>query len=150
MTLNNPRTPGPVISAHWSAMGPAAASSRIDLTRYIVVPVWFGCNNDCRICMLSGIREKLPSMSLDLFRRLLCGIRDEGRFRNLILSGAEATMCEGFLEFVEFASSLNCFTKIQIQTNGRRLSDHDYLSKVVAAVMSFSSAFMVLESSMIG
>ncbi len=129
MNVNNPQKLGSVISAE----RPTAVGGRVDLTKYIVVPVWFGCNNDCRICMLSGIRQKLPAMSLDLFRRLLLGIRDEGRFRNLILSGAEVTSFEGFLDFVEFARSLNWFTKIQIQTNGRRLSDRDYLSKLIAA-----------------
>lgn len=104
---------------------------RIDLSSYIVVPIWFGCNNDCTLCMLSGIREQLTPVGLDRFEPLLERIREDGRYENLVLSGAEVTTCETLDRYVRMAASTGAFRKIQIQTNGRRLADRDYLSRLV-------------------
>ncbi len=104
---------------------------RINLRKYIVASIWFGCNNDCSICMLAGMKEKLPPLRYDQFQHLLRRIAEEGRFRNLILSGAEVTMLDRLDEYVRFAASLRCFDRIQIQTNGRRLSDRRYLEGLI-------------------
>ena len=104
---------------------------RIDLRKYLVVSIWFGCNNDCSICMLAGLKESLPPLRCDQYRRLLRRVAAEGHFRNLILSGAEVTMLDDLDEYVRFAASLRCFDRIQIQTNGRRLSDRRYLEGLI-------------------
>ncbi len=97
----------------------------------MVVPVWYGCNNDCSLCMLSGVKERLAPMDADRFRRLLQEIAADGRFDNLVLSGAEATTCPDLDGYVRTAAETGRFGKIQIQTNGRRLADMDYLRRLV-------------------
>ncbi len=106
---------------------------RIDFTRYVVVPIWYGCNNDCGICMLGRLKKTLPPMGFDGFRKALTEIRDDGRFDHLILSGAEVTTFGELEKYVRFAASLEWFKRIQIQTNGRNLSDQGYLARLVNA-----------------
>ncbi|MEW6664097.1 MAG: radical SAM protein [Thermodesulfobacteriota bacterium] len=104
---------------------------RIDLSTYIVVSIWFGCNNRCTICMLSDMKKELSPIGFENFKEALRQVKDEGRFENLILSGAEVTTFEDLERYVEFASSLGNFRKIQIQTNGRRLKDKAYLKHLI-------------------
>ena len=104
---------------------------KIDLRRYIVASVWFGCNNHCSICMLGEKKKYFPPIGFDNFRKVLLLIRDEGRFDNLILSGAEVTTFPDLPRYIQYAASLRWFKKIQIQTNGRRLSDPAYLDQLI-------------------
>ena len=105
--------------------------THVDLTKYIVVPIWWGCNNDCSLCMLSGIKSKLPLIGFDRYKKVIGDIVNDGVFENLILSGAEVTTFGELDEFLQFAASFRWFKKIQIQTNGRRLSDRDYLEHLL-------------------
>lgn len=105
---------------------------RIDLSAYCVISIWFGCNNDCIICMLGDMKRKLPVIGFDRFRSVLCQIRNDGRFRNLIVSGAEVSTFDEVGRYVQFADSLEWFEKIQIQTNGRNLADKDYVQHLIA------------------
>lgn len=105
--------------------------ARVDLRNYLVISLWFGCNNDCRLCMLDGMRQSLPPIGFDRFREVVSEVCEQGRFRNLILSGAEVTTFDDLHRYVAFAASLGWFDKIQIQTNGRRLADRDYLQRLV-------------------
>jgi len=105
---------------------------RVDLSAYCVISIWFGCNNDCTICMLGDMKRKLPVIGFDRYRGVLCQIKNDGRFRNLILSGAEVSTFDELDRYVQFADSLDWFTKIQIQTNGRRLGDKDYVRHLIA------------------
>jgi MoaA/NifB/PqqE/SkfB family radical SAM enzyme len=104
---------------------------RLDLSSYMVISIWFGCNNRCVLCMLSDLRDELTPIGFEEFSRVLMQVRQEGRFRNLILSGAEVTTFPDLHRYVRFAASLGCFRKIQIQTNGRRLAERDYLRHLV-------------------
>ncbi|ABW66424.1 radical SAM protein [Desulfosudis oleivorans] len=104
---------------------------RVDLKDYVVVSLWFGCNNDCTLCMLAGLRQNLPPIGFDRFREVITAVRRQGRYRNLILSGAEVTTFEELPQYVKFAASLGWFKKIQVQTNGRRLADRAYLQALV-------------------
>ena len=104
---------------------------RVDLKDYVVVSLWFGCNNDCTLCMLAGLRQNLPPIGFDRFREVITAVRRQGRYRNLILSGAEVTTFDELPQYVEFAASLGWFKKIQVQTNGRRLADRAYLQALV-------------------
>ncbi len=106
-------------------------AARVDLRKYVVVSLWFGCNNDCTLCMLRGFRENLPPIGFDRFREVVTEIRYQGRFENLILSGAEVTTFGELEAYVKFAASLGWFKKIQVQTNGRRLADADYLHRLI-------------------
>jgi MoaA/NifB/PqqE/SkfB family radical SAM enzyme len=105
--------------------------ARADFTTYVVVSVWFGCNNDCGICMLGDLKRQLPGIGLEAFARLLEEIRAAGRHTSLILSGAEVTTCGTLEEYVRAAAGLRWFKRIQIQTNGRRLADPAYLDRLL-------------------
>ena len=102
-------------------------ASRIDLAKYVTIPVWYGCNNNCVICMLSGMKKELPFIDFDLFHRVLVYFKEKLDCEYLILSGAELTTFEDLDKYIKFASSLGWFKKIQLQTNGRKLSDKSYL-----------------------
>ncbi len=104
---------------------------RLDLKRYLVIPVWFGCNNNCITCMLSGMRGSLSPAGFENFKGILTEARDRGIFEGLILSGAEVTIFDDLERYIGFASSLGCFRTIQIQTNGRRLGDREYLKRII-------------------
>jgi MoaA/NifB/PqqE/SkfB family radical SAM enzyme len=105
--------------------------TRVDFTKYVVISVWFGCNNDCSICMLGDLKRQLPGIALGEFRGLLQAIRAAGRHENLILSGAEVTTFDGLDGYIEAAASLGWFKRIQIQTNGRLLADPRYAARLV-------------------
>jgi len=105
--------------------------SRIDLSRYIVLPVWNECNNNCTICMLSGLKQKMPPISFSNFRQLINDIVEDKKFDNLILSGAEVTTFDDLERYIRYAYSTGWFKKIQIQTNGRKLCDKEYLKRII-------------------
>jgi MoaA/NifB/PqqE/SkfB family radical SAM enzyme len=114
-------------------VNPGADSERIDFASYAVIPIWYGCNNACAICMLSSLEDRLAAIPFDLFRALVVKLVNDGRQRNLILSGGEVTTFEHLERYVEFAASLSWFSRIQIQTNGRRLADPHYLRRLIDA-----------------
>ena len=105
---------------------------RVDLRQYVVVSVWFGCNNACSICMLGDLKESLPAIGFGRYREVLTKIVRQGRYTNLILSGAEVTTCADLDAYIRFARSLGWFKRVQIQTNGRRLADRLYLEHLIA------------------
>jgi MoaA/NifB/PqqE/SkfB family radical SAM enzyme len=82
--------------------------------------------------MLSDMKRQLAPIGFDNFKRVLMDIRNNGRFENLILSGAEVSTFDELDRYVQFAASLGWFKKIQIQTNGRRLSDKAYARHLIA------------------
>jgi sulfatase maturation enzyme AslB (radical SAM superfamily) len=57
----------------------------------------------------------------------------DARYENLIVSGGEVTTFCELEKYVGFAASLGCFNNIQIQTNGRLLSDRVYLERLVCS-----------------
>jgi MoaA/NifB/PqqE/SkfB family radical SAM enzyme len=81
--------------------------------------------------MLGGMKRNLPAIGFDQFKRVLHKIKSDGRFQKLILSGAEVTTFEDLHRYVQFAASLGCFKKVQIQTNGRKLADKEYIRHLV-------------------
>ena len=105
--------------------------ARVDLGEYVVISIWFGCNSACTICMLSQVRSSLPGIGFDRFKQVLLDVMRDGRYGRLILSGGEVTTFGELDRYVEFAASLGCFKRIQIQTNGRRLRDREYLRHLI-------------------
>ena len=120
--------------------------SRADFSSYCVMSIWFGCNNRCTICMLSEVQETLSGLSFDRFKEVATSVAEEGRYRNLILSGGEVTTFPDLGQYVRFAASLGTFEKIQIQTNGRRLADRHYVEHLIdCGVNEFFVSFQGLE-----
>lgn len=121
---------------------------RVDLSDYCVVSVWFGCNSRCSICMLSRVQEPLPPIGLDRFRAVVTEVARRRVHGGLILSGGEVTTFDDLPQYVRLAASLNWFRKIQIQTNGRRLRDSDYVAQLVdSGVNEFFVSIQGLEHS---
>ncbi|MFY9855027.1 MAG: radical SAM protein [Terracidiphilus sp.] len=114
-------------------LSPDATSGRLDFSSYAVIPLWYGCNSDCSICMLSSLEEKLAAVPYDRFCELVVKLIHDGRRRNLILSGGEVTTFEQLERYIAFAASFRWFSRIQIQTNGRRLADPNYLRRLIDA-----------------
>jgi pyruvate-formate lyase-activating enzyme len=114
-------------------LNPGAASGRIDFSTYAVIPLWYGCNSDCVICMLSSLENRLAAVPFNLYQELVVKLINDGRRRNLILSGGEVTTFEHLEQYVKFAAAFSWFSRIQIQTNGRRLADPHYLSRLIDA-----------------
>jgi len=114
-------------------LNPSAASGRIDFSTYAVIPLWYGCNSDCVLCMLSSLDGRLAALPFDHFRTLVEKLVNDGGRRNLILSGGEVTTFEHLERYVEFVASFKWFSRIQIQTNGRRLADPNYLRRLIDA-----------------
>ncbi len=110
-----------------------ASPARIDFSTYAVIPIWYGCNNACAICMLSSLPDRLSAVPFDLFRAFVEKLVHDGGRRNLVLSGGEVTTFEHLERYVEFAASFSWFSRIQIQTNGRRLADPLYLRRLIDA-----------------
>ena len=81
--------------------------------------------------MLSDMKSSLQPIGFTQFKEILIDLRNEGRFRNLILSGAEVTTCADLEKYIRYAASLGCFKKIQIQTNGRKLADKVYVKRLI-------------------
>ena len=106
-------------------------NTRVDLRKYMVVSIWWGCNNDCTLCMLSGLKHQLPPIGFESYKQLIDSVVRDDKFENLILSGAEVTTFEELDKYVQFAASFGWFKKIQIQTNGRKLSDRAYLEHLI-------------------
>lgn len=111
--------------------GQAMTFKRTDFSKYIVISICFTCNNQCTICMLSGLKEKLPGIGFENFKKVVREIRKGRRYENLILSGAEVTTFDDLDRYIQFAVSLGWFKRIQIQTNGRKLSDRRYLKHLI-------------------
>ncbi|MFZ1085410.1 MAG: radical SAM protein [Terracidiphilus sp.] len=112
---------------------PGAAAGRIDFSTYAVIPIWYGCNSACSICMLSSLEESMAAVPFDRFRALVMKLVNDGERRNLVLSGGEVTTFAHLERYVEFAASLKWFARIQIQTNGRRLANADYTRRLIDA-----------------
>ncbi len=126
------QSPAPTGAGNKESSRPAGAS-RIDLATYTVIPLWYGCNNDCVICMLADVKGKLRPIDFDLFKKLVLDLAAVGACRRLILSGAEVTTFDGLERYLAFAAGLGWFETIQIQTNGRRLGDAAYCRRLVDA-----------------
>lgn len=108
-------------------------SGRIDLEKYVTIPIWYKCNNNCILCMLSDLKKRLPFIDFERYKGLVTHAKEELKFENLILSGAEVSTFEDLGKYIEYAASLGWFKKIQVQTNGRRLGDAEYLRQLIDA-----------------
>jgi hypothetical protein len=82
------------------------------------------------------MKKELPVIDYEAFKNLVTGIKNEGKYENLVLSGAEVTTFPDLGKYVRYAASLGWFKKIQIQTNGRRLSDRVYLESLIDSGVS--------------
>lgn len=94
------------------------------------------CNSACSFCFIErelglGLRDT-PEETIAAVFKTNAG-RGEGRYRRLILSGAEATLRKDLVGIVGRAVSDGGFDIVRMQTNGRRLEKEAYLAGLVSA-----------------
>lgn len=108
-------------------------SKSTDTSKYLIVTIGFDCNNRCINCMLEGVKDKLKPVSFEEFKRILLTNQESPTFTSLILSGAEVTLKEDLIEYVQFAREFDFIENIRIQTNGRKLSSREYSQRLFQA-----------------
>lgn len=79
------------------------------------------------------MKTKLRPVPFEAYKKILTENSQTEKYTSLILSGAEVTINNDLIKFVEYARDMNFFENIRIQTNGRRLSDIHYCKKLIAA-----------------
>jgi len=90
----------------------------------------FACNNRCSFCVQGDRRAREPDRDTAELLRLLA----EGRAHadELVLTGGECTIRRDIVTLVREARALG-YTGIQVQTNGRRLSDPTFCDALIDA-----------------
>jgi hypothetical protein len=81
--------------------------------------------------MLGNFRNRLPGIGFERYHQAILAVRQNRAYDHLILSGGEVTTFDLLDRYVRDAASLGWFKKIQIQTNGRKLSDPGYLDHLI-------------------
>ena len=89
----------------------------------------YRCQNHCPHCYVERSRE-MPSLSREQWNSVLEKLWHAG-IPHICFTGGEATLCEFLVELVEKAQDLGQITGLL--TNGRRLSDRDFVRRLVAA-----------------
>ncbi|MFZ5477990.1 MAG: radical SAM protein [Myxococcota bacterium] len=90
----------------------------------------FSCNNRCAFCVQGDRRARDPDRDTATLKRLL----DEGRAHadEVVLTGGECTIRPDILALVRHARAAG-YRVVQIQTNGRRLSQAAFCDALLAA-----------------
>lgn len=88
------------------------------------------CNNWCRFCVQAHNRA-LGNRTTDEIKETLKMAKNEGR-SGVVFTGGEFTIRKDAIELVRFAKELG-FETIQIQTNGRRFADMNFLKAIMDA-----------------
>lgn len=99
---------------------------------YIELTMHFGCNLKCEHCMLAGSMDRLAPVPPELFNEVLRDNRTNGRWKGLILTGAEITLRRDLPELARRARASG-FEHVRIQTHGMRLADESYCRELVRA-----------------
>ncbi len=94
------------------------------------VKVGYACNNNCLFCVIADKRKRGNLKTAEVKRQLELA-RNDGA-RDVVLTGGEVTIRKDVFEITAFARDCG-FEKIQIQTNGRMLSNYEFAQKLVAA-----------------
>ncbi len=94
------------------------------------VKIGFACNNKCVFCAQGNKRKILPTLKFeDVVERMT---RAREHADSIVLTGGEPTVHKRIIEIVAAAKRLG-FTRIQIQTNGRLLSQQRVLGALLHA-----------------
>ncbi len=101
--------------------------------RRLDLKLGFSCNNHCVFCVQGDKRERLPDRDTAEVMELLEAW--QGRAQTVVLTGGEPTLREDVVEVVDRARALG-YERIQLQTNGRRLSYRPYLEALMEAGLS--------------
>ena len=95
------------------------------------IKLGYSCNDDCIHCVVSRLRkEAIKKNKLDLnfeeYKKEIDNLKKEN-FTEITVTGGEPTIRNDFIKIIEYIKKNNF--KIDLQTNGRRLSDFNFLKK---------------------
>ncbi len=99
---------------------------------YVEMTVHFRCNLSCRHCMILDSMHWLTPADDDEFEALLQENTTHGKWKGLILTGAEVTLRRDLPELAMRARQSG-FEHVRIQTHAMRLADPDYCRTLVDA-----------------
>ena len=103
------------------------APPRLDLK------VGFNCNNRCLFCVQGDKRDHVDDRTPEDIRSIL--EEHASTMSGVVFTGGEPTLRDDLVEHVRWAKELG-FQRIQVQTNGRRVSYLPYMRALVEAGMS--------------
>ncbi|MCL5038134.1 MAG: radical SAM protein [Chloroflexi bacterium] len=103
---------------------PVVAPYRMDLA------LTYRCDNRCTHCYVPPDRANVNELATDQWKKILDMLWDAG-IPHVTFTGGEATMREDLAELIEHAESLGVVTGLL--TNGRKLSDPEFVRKLVEA-----------------
>jgi MoaA/NifB/PqqE/SkfB family radical SAM enzyme len=86
------------------------------------------CNEKCGFCVVGSPLAKTDSVEYGELIQFLIANADEG-FESLNLHGGEPTIHPKLMELLETARVFG-YSEVQIQTNGRRLKDREFVEKL--------------------
>jgi len=105
-----------------------------DQVENLTLALNYVCNSRCRFCFIERELDlKLAPTSEQEIAALFAENARLGQYQRIILSGAECTLRKDLPDIARRAHAEGGFDVVQIQTNGRRLSDRAYLMTLLAA-----------------
>ncbi|MGI6740102.1 MAG: radical SAM protein [Brevefilum sp.] len=107
----------------------APFSAKLSAPYRMDLAVTYRCNNDCSHCYNARSR-KYPEMSLDEWKQVIDRVWSLG-IPHIVFTGGEPTLFAGLPELIVYAEEKGIITGLN--TNGRRLSNQDYLDALVNA-----------------
>lgn len=93
--------------------------------------VGFACNNLCVFCVQGDKRHHYPQRSFEEICQHLKAEYDKG-LRAVVFTGGEPTVHPDLVSAVRYARDLG-YVSIQIQSNGRKFADEEYLDSLIEA-----------------
>lgn len=105
---------------------------RFDHSLYVEMTMHFKCNLRCEHCMILDTMRRLQPEPMERFNDLLAQNRLTGRYKGLILTGAEVTLRNDLADMARAARAAG-FEHVRIQTHGMKLADLAYCRELVAA-----------------
>lgn len=103
---------------------------KTQMTKKIDLKIGFLCNNCCKFCVQGKKRLSYGNRTTKELKKILKSAAKDGE--EIVFTGGEPTLHEGFLELVAEAKKLG-FKTIQIQSNGRMFAYRSFCEEVIAA-----------------
>jgi len=91
------------------------------------------CNQNCVFCVVKGENKgKFGSMSKEEAKKIIRNFL-ESKGKSIVFTGGEPTLVDDLPEIIKYTENFKEINSISIITNGVRLSDKNYLDKILAA-----------------
>jgi radical SAM protein with 4Fe4S-binding SPASM domain len=93
------------------------------------IAITYQCNNDCTHCYNARSRQ-FPQLSKDKWFKVIDKIW-ELNIPHIVFTGGEPTLYDDLPDLIQYAENKGIITGIN--TNGRKLADEEFLSKLISA-----------------